>query len=89
MTKALIFDLDNCLAAANEVGEEHFEPAFDAIRKANRGILSDDSLRAALAETWRRPLEWVAAKYGLSQAMLAAGWSVFLTLEATRLISGH
>src|SRR5580765_7952350 len=36
MVKALIFDLDNCLAAANEVGEELFEPAFEAMRQANR-----------------------------------------------------
>ncbi len=32
MIKALIFDLDNCLAAANEVEEHLFEPAFEAIR---------------------------------------------------------
>jgi hypothetical protein len=38
MTKALIFDLDNCLAPANAVGEELFEPAFDAIRTAGAAI---------------------------------------------------
>lgn len=32
MIKALIFDLDNCLAAANGVEEHLFEPAFEAIR---------------------------------------------------------
>ena len=32
MNKALIFDLNNCLAAANEVEEHLFEPAFEAIR---------------------------------------------------------
>jgi hypothetical protein len=32
MTKAIIFDLDSCLAADNEVGEQLFAPAFGAIR---------------------------------------------------------
>ena len=31
MTKAIIFDLDSCLAAADEVGELLFAPAFAAI----------------------------------------------------------
>ena len=35
MTKAIIFDLDSCLAAADEVGEQLFAPAFAAIRAAN------------------------------------------------------
>jgi hypothetical protein len=37
MTKAIIFDLDGCLAAADEVGEQLFRPAFAAIRAANDG----------------------------------------------------
>ena len=61
MTKALIFDLDNCLAPANEVGEELFEPAFD----------------------------WVAAKYRFSEAMLAAGWRVFVGMEVARPMHGY
>ena len=31
MTNAIIFDLDSCLAAADEVGEQLFAPAFAAI----------------------------------------------------------
>jgi len=49
MTKALIFDLDNCLAPANEVGEELFEPAFDAIRRANHGTVSNEALELGSA----------------------------------------
>lgn len=33
MTKGIIFDLDGCLAAADEVGEPLFAPAFAAISK--------------------------------------------------------
>jgi FMN phosphatase YigB (HAD superfamily) len=77
MIKALIFDLDNCLAAANEVGEHLFEPGFEAIRNANRGTLSAGELNEAFSECWRHPLDFVADKYGFSKDMLAAGWEVF------------
>jgi len=89
MTKALIFDLDNCLAAANEVGEQLFEPAFAAIRKANRGTVLDESLSRAFADCWRHPLDWVAATYGFSEAMLSAGWSVLATTEVTHPMVGY
>ena len=45
MTEAIIFDLDSCLAAANEVGDEVFAPAFAAIRAANRGTVPEAALR--------------------------------------------
>lgn len=48
MTKALIFDLDNCLAPAHEVGEALYAPAFDAIREANYDVLSEASLTERL-----------------------------------------
>jgi hypothetical protein len=89
MTKALIFDLDNCLAPANEVGEELFEPAFDAIRRANHGTVSNEALELAFADTWRHPLDWVAAKYSFSEAMLAAAWRVFVAMEVARPMRGY
>ena len=45
MIRAVIFDLDNCLAAANEVGEGLFKPAFEAMRNANHGRLSEAELK--------------------------------------------
>ena len=39
MTKAIIFDLDSCLAAADEVGEQLFAPAF-AARGSDRRLES-------------------------------------------------
>jgi FMN phosphatase YigB (HAD superfamily) len=77
MIKAVIFDLDNCLSAADEVGAQLFEPAFDAIRRANRGTLTDQVLGTAFADCWRHPLDFVSAKHGFSPEMLAAGWEVF------------
>ena len=38
MTKAIIFDLDSCLAAADEVGEQLFAPAFATICAANDAV---------------------------------------------------
>jgi hypothetical protein len=64
MIKALIFDLDNCLAAANEVGDDLFEPAFGAMRNANRGTLTTEQLAEAFQECWRHPLDVVAQKFG-------------------------
>jgi FMN phosphatase YigB (HAD superfamily) len=89
MIGAIIFDLDNCLAAATEVGEELYEPAFAAIRQANRGDVPDDVLKRAFADVWRHPLDWVAATYGFSGPMLAAGWRVFETMEVIRPMHGY
>jgi hypothetical protein len=77
MIRALILDLDNCVAAANEVGDELFEPAFKAIRNANRGTLTAEQLAQAFQECWRHPLDFVASKFGFSDEMLEAGWNVF------------
>lgn len=89
MIKAIIFDLDNCLAAANEVGEDLYKPAFDAIRQASDGIISEEVLQRAFQDCWRHPLDWVAARYDFSDAMLAAGWRLFVTLEVTRPMYGY
>jgi len=53
MTRAIIFDLDSCLAVADEVGEQLFAPAFAAIRAANDGSVPQEKSRAAFAECWR------------------------------------
>ena len=87
--KAVIFDLDNCLAAANEPGELLYEPAFDAIRRENRGAVPDKALARAFADCWFTPLDKVAAKYGFSAAMLAAGWKVFAALEVRTPMRGY
>lgn len=89
MIRALIFDLDNCLAAAREVGEELYEPAFQAMRQANDGSISGELLERAFADIWRHSVDWVAAKYGFPEPMLAAGWRVFVELEVKRPLYGY
>lgn len=87
--RAAIFDLDNCLAAANEPGEELFNSAFGAIREANDGRLSEDELTRALADCWRLPLDVVAKKHDFSDEMLAAAWKAFAGIEVRCLMRGY
>src|SRR5262245_52882915 len=89
MIRALIFDLDNCLAAADEAGSQLYEPAFLAIRQTNHGTLSDEALDRAFADCWRHPLDWVAAKPGFSERMLAVAWAGLITAEARRPMGGY
>ena len=89
MIKALIFDLDNCLAAADEPGPQLLAPTFEAIRQANRGTLPEETLERAFAECWRHPLDWVAREYGFSDEMLSAGWAVNARTEVDRPMRGY
>ena len=89
MIKALIFDLDSCLAAADEAGENLFAPAFHAIRGANHDAVSEDQLRAAFKDCWRFPFDFVAEKYRFSPAMRAAGFAVFRIVEVCQTLHGY
>jgi putative hydrolase of the HAD superfamily len=87
--RGIIFDLDNCLAAADEVGARLFQPAFDAIRAANQGTLAPEALETALRDCWVHSLDFVAAKHGFSESMLAAGWGAFLEIEVREPMRGY
>ena len=89
MTKAIIFDLDSCLSAADEPGQQLFAPAFDAIIHANQGSHSPSVLQNAFADMWRLPFDFVAEKYGFTPAMKAAGWEVLTHLEVTTPMQGY
>lgn len=89
MIKAIIFDLDNCLSAADEVGPELLEPTFAAIRRANNHTLSDEALERAFADCWRHPLDYVAKEHGFSGEMLAAGWEVAARTEVETPMRGY
>jgi putative hydrolase of the HAD superfamily len=89
MTKAIIFDLDNCLAPADEVGRELLEPMFAAIRGANNGRVSDEQIAAAFDDCWRLPLDAVARKYQFSDEMLMAGWEIGRQLTVSTGMKGY
>ena len=87
--RAVIFDLDNCLAAADEAGEALFAPAFDAMRAANRGRLSEEELSAAFADCWRHALDHVASKHNFSDEMYRAGFEAFRRIEVKQPLRGY
>lgn len=88
-TKAIIFDLDNCLSPAAEVGKELYEPAFEVIRRANKGALSEEALDRAFSDAWRHPLDWVAREHGFSEEMCAAAWKAFVGVEVNHPMCGY
>ena len=87
--KAIIFDLDNCLAPAKEVGESDYLPAFDAMRDANNGSLSNEMLEKAFVDVWRHPLDWVATTYSFPDAMFTAGWDAFSRMRVNHKMFGY
>ncbi|WP_437812246.1 HAD family hydrolase [Sorangium sp. So ce1078] len=89
MVKAIFFDLDNCLSAADEVGRALLDPVFAAIRRANRGRLSDEALEQAFSDCWRHALDFVASAHGFSPEMLAAGWDACAQLEVGAPMRGY
>lgn len=89
MIKAIIFDLDSCLAAADEVGQHLFAPAFTAIRAANDGSVSEAALQAAFTDCWRVAFDAVADRYSFTTAMRAAGWESFRQLEISTPMRGY
>ena len=89
MIKAVIFDLDNCIAASDEPGRQLLAPTFDAIRRANHGTLSNETLERAFDECWGHSLDTVARKYGFSDEMLAAGWAENARAEVTVPMHGY
>jgi putative hydrolase of the HAD superfamily len=89
MVHACIFDLDNCLCAADAPGAEFLQPLFEAIASANRGTHTADSLQQAFAECWYQPLDIVARKFAFSPEMRAAAWRAGGALEVQAPLSGY
>lgn len=87
--RAFIFDLDACLSAANEVGDDLFFPAFEAIRKANQGAVSEETLGRAFADSWRFPFDSVARKHGFTEEMTTVGWREFQRIEVNKPMNGY
>jgi FMN phosphatase YigB (HAD superfamily) len=89
MMSALIFDLDNCLAASDELGRELLEPVFTAVGQANHGRLSKDELEAAFRDCWVYGFDKVAERHGFSNEMRAVGWRAFARIEVREPMGGY
>jgi len=89
MITAIIFDLDCCLCAADEPGQQLYAPAFEAITNASHGAHSPSVLQEAFADMWRLPFDFVAEKHAFTPAMKAAGWEILCRLEVTTPMHGY
>lgn len=89
MTKAIIFDLDNCLSAADESSRQLLEPVFTAVRAANHGTLSDEALERAFDECWRDAFDVVASRNSFSREMVQAGVRAAAHAEVTTPLHGY
>lgn len=89
MIKAVFFDLDNCLAAADETGRGHFAPMYAAVRAANHGALEEAGLEAAFEDTWVHAFDFVARKHGFTDAMYQAGYAALTQVEITAPMFGY
>lgn len=89
MIRAIIFDLDSCLSAADEVGRNLYDPVFRAIREANHDTLTNEELDEAFTDAWRIPFDVVAETHGFSAGMRDAGWREFSSLEVRTPMVGY
>jgi FMN phosphatase YigB (HAD superfamily) len=89
MIVAILFDLDNCLCAADEPGQQLYAPAFEAITHACHGSHSPFVLQQAFSDMWRLPFDYVAEKHAFTPAMKAAGWEILCRLEVTTPMHGY
>ena len=87
--RVLIFDLDNTLSAASEVGSELVEPVIAAIRAANRGTLCEERLEQAFSDLWRLPFDEVAERHRFTPAMFEAGWDEYARIEIGKPMHGY
>lgn len=87
--RAVIFDLDKCLAPPEEIGRAFFEPPIDAIRRANNGTLSDEALESAIRDFWHLAYDDIAARHGFSPAMFEAGWHAYRSLRTPGPLRGY
>ena len=78
---AVIYDLDNTIFPTQFIPETTFQPVFDAIQKANDGLISKSCLEKAFIDLWHRPFDVVATDYGFSDQMIAAGKSALINTD--------
>lgn len=89
MARPVIFDLDYCLCAGDEVGAKLYQPVFASIRRANAGVLTEAALAEAFAACMRFPFDVVAERFRFSADMYRAGVRGFEALEVTAPMHGY
>jgi putative hydrolase of the HAD superfamily len=87
--RSVIFDLDYCLCAGDEVGATLYEPVFASIRRANAGTLTEAALAEAFTACMRFPFDVVAERFRFSAAMYRAGLRSFEATEVVAPLHGY
>lgn len=89
MIRAIVLDLDKCLAPPEEIGRAFFEPALEAIRRANEGSLDDEALETAFGDFWHLAYDEVASRHHFTPAMVQAGWNAFRSFRMPGPLRGY
>jgi HAD superfamily hydrolase (TIGR01549 family) len=89
LSLAIIFDLDSCLCAADEIGAQLYLPVFEAIRAESKNRLPENVLTRAFADCWRFPFDEVARRYGFSNVMHETGMRAFANLSVSTPMYGY
>lgn len=89
MLKAIIFDLDHCLAPSDEPGEALLDPLFDAFHRTNHGHFSEEEMEHIKSDCWRQPLDHIFQKYGFPAEMRDAAWEANRAIRVTKPMRGY
>lgn len=89
MPSAIIFDLDNCLAPADDAGRSLLLPLFTAIQQTNHGHFSAEQLTAIEHDTWRTPFDQVMEKHRFPERMRHAAWDAYRGIRVTTPMHGY
>lgn len=73
---AIIYDLDETILPASAVPDSVFNPLFEALRKVNKGKVTDKKLEQALSEIKYLAIDVISEKYGFSKEMDAVAKDV-------------
>ncbi len=71
--KAIIFDLDNTIYSVRSIGEILFADLFELIRQDGNHEQEFEEIRK---DIMRRPFQWVAQRFGFSEALTGKGVSL-------------
>jgi len=78
MKRAFIFDLDNTVFPVPSIGHQLFKPLFDLLTSAG---IEKGKMDGIKYDVMRKPFQWVAKHYGLSQELTDRSIEILKTLK--------
>lgn len=80
MIKALILDLDDTIFPTSSIDSNLVKPFFDKLEEVN-DVLTEEGLKKAKQELWRKPFNVVAEEFGFSERMISKSLVTLNSLE--------